>query len=204
IEKGYKITKIYEVWNFESSSSELFKEYIKKFMKIKMETSKFTCSEEEYRLKARKLGIELEELKENPGLRFIAKLCLNSLWGKFGQNPKMTKKVYIDNAPEFYKLILNSEIENINLSFLKNDDLLYVTYDEKDQFVKQNFNTSVYIACFTTAHARLRLYEMLDRIDRNVCYYDTDPIAYIENESNKYIFDNYIGDSLGEWTNELS
>ena len=56
--------------------------YIRKFLKIKLETSEFTCSEEEYRRKAREFGIELGELKRNPGMRFIAKICLNSLCGK--------------------------------------------------------------------------------------------------------------------------
>jgi len=46
--KGYKIDKIYEVWHFQHSSTELWKEYIRKFLKIKLKTSKFTCSEEEY------------------------------------------------------------------------------------------------------------------------------------------------------------
>ena len=71
LEKGYKIEQIYEVQHFENSSTDLWKEYIKKFMKIKLETSEFKCSEDEYREKARKFGIELGELKKNPGLRFI-------------------------------------------------------------------------------------------------------------------------------------
>ena len=33
---------------------------------------------------------------------------------------------------------------------------------------------------------------------------DTDSIVYIEDESNKYVFEQYIGDSLGEWTDELN
>jgi len=42
-----------------------------------LENSKFTCSEEQYRQKAKRYGIELDKLKENPGLRFIAKIRLN-------------------------------------------------------------------------------------------------------------------------------
>ena len=32
-------------------------------------------------------GIDLnpEDIKPNPGKRAVAKICLNSLWGKFGQ-----------------------------------------------------------------------------------------------------------------------
>jgi hypothetical protein len=39
IEKGYKIIKIYEVHHFDKKSNELFKSYIKRFMKIKQESS---------------------------------------------------------------------------------------------------------------------------------------------------------------------
>jgi len=87
LEKDYKIIKIYDVWHFKQSSTNLWKGYVKKFLKIKLKSSKFTCSEKKYREKTRKFGIELGDLKENPGLRHIAKICLNLLWGKFGQNP---------------------------------------------------------------------------------------------------------------------
>jgi len=81
LEKGYKIVRIYDVWHFEQSSTDLWNGYIRKFLKITLETSKFTCSKAEYRQKARLFGTELDELHENLGLRFIAKICLNSLWG---------------------------------------------------------------------------------------------------------------------------
>ena len=44
---------------------------------------------------------------------------------------------------------------------------------------------------------------MIDRLGKNVCYMDTDSVVYIENDSTKYIMEEYIGDSLGEWTDEL-
>ena len=203
LNKGYMIEYIYEVQHFENTSSDLWKEYIKKFMKIKLETSNYDCSEEEYRSKARQLGIELGNIKFNPGLRFIAKTCLVSLWGKFGQVPKHTQNKYIDTEEDFYKTVLNDKIESLSLSFL-NDLTVYASYETKNQFVGPSYNTNIYIACFTTAWARLRLYSMIDRLGRNVCYMDTDSIVYIEDESNKYIFDKYIGDSLGEWTDELN
>ena len=202
IEKGYQIIDIYEVWHFKESSTELWKGYIRKFLKIKLEASEFECSEEEYREKARKLGIELGELKPNPGLRFIAKLCLNSLWGKFGQNPKVKQSLYIDDPKTFVSLVLDEKIENLSISFL-GESMAYVNYEIKDRFLSTSYNTNIYIACYTTAWARLRLYEMMERLDRNICYCDTDSLVYIENEQTKHIYDKYIGDSLGEWTDEL-
>ena len=58
-------------------------------------------------------------------------------------------------------------------------------------------------SCFTSSWARLRLYTMLEKLDRNVCYCDTDSIVYVENEQTKAIVDQCIGDGLGEWTDEL-
>ena len=150
IEKGYKIEMIYEVLHFENSSTNLWKGYIMKFLKIKLETSKFTCSEEEYRQSARELGIELGELKENSGLRFIAKICLNSLWGKFGQNPKVKHSEYIDNERDFYRIILDDKIESISICFLS-ETMVYTSYERKDEFLKINYNTNIFVACYTSA-----------------------------------------------------
>ena len=83
--------------------NELFKNYIRKFMKIKMESSELKTGEgctyksvDEYRsIVKSKLGIELGEIKYNPGMRAIAKLCLNSLWGKFGQRNNMKQTEYV-------------------------------------------------------------------------------------------------------------
>ena len=41
ISKGYKILNVFEVWHFENTSDDLFKDYIRKFMKIKLESSKY-------------------------------------------------------------------------------------------------------------------------------------------------------------------
>ena len=202
VEKGYQIIDIYEVWHFRESSTELWKGYIRKFLKIKLEASEFECSEQDYRNKARTLDIELGVLKPNPGLRFIAKLCLNSLWGKFGQNPKVKHNQYIDDPKAFVSLVLDETIENLSISFL-GDSMAYVSYEVQDRFLTTNYNTNIFVACYTTSWARLRLYDMIERLDRHMCYCDTDGIVYIENEQTKFIYDTFIGDSLGEWTDEL-
>ena len=40
LEKGYKVIRTYEVWHFDKSTDDLFKGYIRRFMKIKLESSK--------------------------------------------------------------------------------------------------------------------------------------------------------------------
>ena len=58
------------------------------------------------------LGIDLGDIKYNAGMRQIAKLCLNSLWGKFGQRINLTQTEYVTEPKDFYKILLNETHED--------------------------------------------------------------------------------------------
>ena len=204
VNKGYKVIKTYEVWHFDKSTDDLFKGYIKKFMKLKLESSKYDFKNEKeekiFKNKVKKnLGIALGELRANSGLRAIAKICLNSLWGKFGQRNNMNQCKYVTDINEFYQIILNDTLDNLNMNFI-NEDMVQMSYTHKDQFVDNSYNTNIYIACFTTSSARLMLYEKLDYLGQNVLYFDTDSIIYIDSQNSKTI---KTGDMLGDLTDEL-
>ena len=131
-------------------------------MKIKLEFSKydFKTKKEEtnFKLKIEKnLDIDVKKFEFNAGLRSISKLCLNSLWGKFGQRSNMSQTKYVTEVSEFYEILLDDKLDNKNFQFI-NDDMVQMTYNFKDQFVNNLKNTNVYITCFTTSHARLMLY----------------------------------------------
>ena len=75
-----------------------------------------------------------------------------------------------------------------------------MTYNFKDQFVDNSKNTNVYIARFTTSHARLMLYNKLDYLNEKVLYFHTDSIIYVD-DGTKHV---KTGDMLGDMTDELS
>ena len=89
----------------------------------------------------------------------------------------MKHKEYIDNLGDYYRVILDDKINDINFTFL-NDKIVYVTNESKDNIIRSSYNTNIYVACFTTAHDRLRLYEVMKKLDESVCYVDTDSIIY--------------------------
>jgi hypothetical protein len=77
----------------------LFRDYLEKFLKLKYEAEGWpaNCREDgltEEELDARKkayldeawdlyyIRLDPNNIAFNPGLRFIAKICLNSLWGR--------------------------------------------------------------------------------------------------------------------------
>ena len=154
-------------------------------MKIKLESSKYNFKTKEekvnFKRKIKKgLDIDVEKLEFNAGLRSINKLCLNSLWGKFGQRSNMSQTKYVTEVSEFYEILLDDKLDNTNFQFI-NDDMIQMTYNLKDQFVENLKNTNIYITCFTTSHARLMLYNKLDYLKEKVLYFDTDSIIYADN-----------------------
>ena len=91
IEKGYVVLNLHEVWHWEETTDELFKDYVDTFLKLKQEASGYPpwCVTDEQKQQYidryyEREGIRLDpdKIEHNPGLRFLAKLMLNSLWGK--------------------------------------------------------------------------------------------------------------------------
>ena len=199
--KGYRIIEIYEVWHFSKTTDTLFKGYVRDFMKLKMESSEPPKEDiTDFKKKVKDhLGIELGDIKYNAGMRAIAKLCLNSLWGKFGQRVNQTQTEYVTEPKDFYKILLNDTNEDINVQFLTKD-MIQMQYNLKNQFVDNYNNTNIFVAAFTTAHAREMLYGVLDKLGDQVLGYDTDSCWFVERPGGNTI---PTGDSLGELTDEL-
>ena len=108
-------------------------------MKIKLESSKYDLKTKEdeanFKLKVKEsLGIDIGKPEYNAGLRSISKLCLNSLWGRFGMKTNMTQTKYVTEVSEFYEILLNDKLDNTNFQFI-NDDMIQMTYNFKDPFV---------------------------------------------------------------------
>ena len=86
-------------------------------MKIKLESSKydFKTKEEEanFKIKIKKsLDIDIEKFEFYAGLRSISKLCLNSLWGRFGMRTNMSQTKYVTEVSEFYEILLDDKLGN--------------------------------------------------------------------------------------------
>ena len=87
LEKGYKILEIYEVWDYPQKSSSLFKEYVRTFMKIKIEASGGVEKEEEFRKKSLREAwnkawrIE-KECRQKNNRQALFKQSLETLWNE--------------------------------------------------------------------------------------------------------------------------
>ena len=231
VEKGYEIQRLHEVWHFPEQSDELFKECVDTFLKIKQEASgypKDCVTPEQKRLYVSEYleheGIKLdpEKITYNPGLRALAKLMLNSFWGKlcgflcvfyclplsylvfyvlgkFGQRSNLCKTEMITEPQRYYDLLTADEFEVSNARIVS-DNMVEVQYKSVKEFGEPNSKANVVVAAFTTAYARLKLYDLLDLLQERVLYYDTDSVIYVSEPGKP---DPPLGNYLGDLTDEL-
>ena len=197
---------VYEVWNFKQRSKELFSPYIKTFMKLKKASGwPSECDTEEKRktylddYKAHE-GIELDPAKveKNPGLRSLIKLMLNSFWGKFGQRPNQTQVTTCVKPSEFFNIIKDRQV--VHRIEIANEEMVEVYHTVENECKPVQTNVNIFIACFTTSYARLKLYDALDTLKERVLYFDTDSVIYTKKPAESSI---PTGNYLGEFTNEL-
>lgn len=129
----YDVWEIHYLYGFKFRGKiGMFKDYIDKWSKIKIENN------------------------DNPVMRYIAKLYLNNLYGKFGTNPESKNKIPIE---------LNSE-----------GKIIY-----KQQESTKN---GVYlpVAIFTTAYARQHIITAIQNNIDNFIYCDTDSLHLLGDE----------------------
>ena len=77
--------------------------------------------------------IKPEETCKNNGLRAVAKLCLNSLWGKFGQRCTLDSYEQISEWSNML-LQLNNEHININSWHILHDKCVELRFTEKQDY----------------------------------------------------------------------
>jgi hypothetical protein len=98
-----------------------------------------------------RLGIEidLKNVELNPGLRYISKLLLNSLWGKFGQRNNLTKSCVLKSPAEYFELLL-SQTADIRQITAAGEDMMRVSYTEKESLIQENNTSNSVVALYTT------------------------------------------------------
>ncbi|KAH7712452.1 hypothetical protein AAVH_20196, partial [Aphelenchoides avenae] len=215
LELGYVVTDVFEAYHYEEdqwaslhNGNGLFDGYVNAFLKLKVEASGWPSDilteEEQIAFAERYLqqeGIELDRstVGYNEGLRFIAKLLLNSLWGKLAQRHNMLKVVYTTTPQEFWALMADDTNEVIDIAHLS-EHTDRVAYRKKASFLEAPRTNNVPVALFVTSHARLHLYHFMEQVPKGcLLYCDTDSLIYVKRADDAGVQE---GDALGEMSRE--
>ena len=122
------------------------------------------------------------------------------LTGKFAQRSNLVKTEMLYEPKRLFELLYSDEFEVCDARLI-NDDMMEVQFRDVEEFAEQNNKVNVVIAAFTTAYARLKLYDLLDLLQERVLYYDTDSVIYVHKADEA---DPPLGNYLGDLTNELN
>ena len=216
VECGYKILQRIEAWHYpntsqydpETRTGGIWAAFINKWVKLKQEASGYPkgCDAPEERAEyvaawKRREGIELEpgKISHNPGLRSLAKLLANSHWGKFGQRSDKSKVVYTADVSDYVKLMHDPHIQVQDVVYANEESVAVYSKVKGEESDPGSARTNCVLAAYTTANARLRLYNAMERLDRRVLYTDTDSIIYVHKRGE---WNPDTGDFLGDLKDE--
>lgn len=89
--------------------------------------------------------------------------------GKFGERPNQTQVTMYTKPGEFFQIIQDDR-QVIHRTEIANEHMIEVFHlFQKDCDPVQN-NVNIFFACFTTSHARLRLYKALVILQEGALY----------------------------------
>ena len=169
VEVGYRTGKIFEIWQYKitqynpaTGQGGLFPGYIDEFFKQKTLASGFPaeCNNDPEAIdqyiqdfeRAEGIKLDKSQINLNPGKRSVAKLCLNSLWGKYGQRENMPKTEIVTELQRLVEMLTTPEVEVI--AYLPaNDYTLYVYWRYTEEAMETSPVTNVVVAAYTTAQA---------------------------------------------------
>jgi len=197
-------------YNPETGDGGLFAKYINTFLKLKAEASGYPgwvrSPEDDDRyveLFSQSEGIKLdkERIKFNAAKRGLAKLCLNSMWGKLTERNDRTMTKTITEPKDLYGFMAAPGIEVTNLIFASEDVARLSWKRGAEEDVPNLRHSNEVIGAYVTAGARIHLYRYLDRLRENATYCNTDSVIYVQPRDEPALFER--GDKLGDMTSEL-
>ncbi|KAL7292593.1 hypothetical protein TKK_0013725 [Trichogramma kaykai] len=172
VQLGYKVLDVFEIWKYETTQyvqdrneGGIFAEYMNAFYQEKATASGFpsdnmTESEKDEYIRELETheGVQLnrDEILFNPGRRYVAKLCCNTLWGKTAQKMDLPHTLIIKDVKILMELLCSNAII-VDVILPVNEYTLYVNFHYRDEAIVSNDVGSVVLAAFTTAQTRLLL-----------------------------------------------
>ena len=220
VQMGYTMIHIFEIHHFEEKTvydpktgkGGLFAGFMNLFTKVKWEASGWPADCDTDEAKAKFIedyklveGVTLDpaNMKKNPGARGVAKICLNSLWGKMGEKTNRIQTDLINEAqPErFYNLIGDPKKKITQFRIIAKDTVV-IDWCYHEEMVPQELtaNSNIYVACFTTSMARLILYSAIELLGDRCVYMDTDSCLFLDKPG---LPKPDISSFLGKWSSEL-
>jgi hypothetical protein len=180
-----RCTNIVTQYNPQTGRGGLFVEYINSFPKLKAQASGYPSwvrtqeGEDRYIQSFEESeGIRLDKdvIGHKAAKRALAKLCLNSMWGKMTERNNRVRTKMISEPRELYRFLAKPGIEVMNL-MIASDDVVWASWrfiaEEKKPRLR---HTNEVLGAYVTSSAGVHLYSYLDHLQEKALYCNTDSV----------------------------
>uniref|UniRef100_A0A183C8S4 DNA-directed DNA polymerase n=1 Tax=Globodera pallida TaxID=36090 RepID=A0A183C8S4_GLOPA len=215
LRNGYRCVAYYRSieWEDLQWDDRVFRGYVAEFMAMKTHASGFpedvqTADEQQQFINECEemfgIIIDQEKMSHNKAKRTIAKLCNNSLWGRFSLRNGLSKTIVTDSPAELRALLDNPSIEVSAVDQLSEECVL-LTYAAVNEWVEEHDCSNIVLSLWTTSAARLHLLRLMQKVVRApnsvLIYTDTDSVcfAYREADGCPLKTGPHLGDLSDEW-----
>ena len=213
---GYRVLEKFEAWHYaetsqycpETKSGGIWAEFINKWVQLKQQASGFPEHADTHEARTRYIReyeehegirLEMDKIEKNDGLRSLAKLMVNSHWGKMGQVSNKGQMTYITDSTEYVRIMTDPTVEVHDVRYVT-DSMVAVQWVRDKDFDEGLPYTNVVLAAVTTACARLKLYGLLESLQERVLYFDTDSVVYVHKDG---AYNPPLSDFLGGLKDEV-
>lgn len=209
---GYKVLEVIEVWEYEQNNTTLFKSFMIPFIVSKTccKRSGLVDADGTFTEKGRQTSEWLRQLTGHdhppdnfvnaPSKRNVAKLIMNSFYGKWGQRSQWseTKSYKEEDEKECMKLFENTQllihyVEVIH-QHAELGPVVYVDYEQRLPAVKGCAQKNDHIAAHITAYGRMMINYLVQKMGQKSIYVDTDSLFHTATDTLPYTPGFRIGD----------
>ncbi|KAF3698279.1 hypothetical protein EXN66_Car013960 [Channa argus] len=139
-------------------------------------------------------------IKVNKAVRSCNKLLLNSLWGRFSMRTDLPHCELITEPSRFTQLMFSDHYDVRQFCFIS-EEVALVQWRHADKRASKTNDVNVFIGAMTTAHARLMLFDLIDKLQERVLYCDTDSVVFTSKDGD---WIPPLGPYLGDLTDEIN
>lgn len=209
---GYEILKVMEVWEYSENNTTLFRDFMVPFIisKTCCKRSGLVDMDNQFTGKGQQTADWLEELTGRvftpddfvnaPSKRNVAKLIMNSFYGKWGQRSQWseTRSYKEEQDKECMQLFANTQLTIRYVEVIHQHKeigpVVYVDYEHRLPAVKGCSQKNDHIAAHITAYGRMMINTLVQKMGRKSIYIDTDSLFHQQTDDLPYVPGFRIGD----------
>ena len=211
---GYKVLAVHEVYHYPNSSRVLFKDFIEKLNVMKTVNSNLEgqfANEHQMETFIKEMNLTKKDFNNNPCKRNLAKLLMNSSYGRLGIRPSKNEKCFIRERKDLVQLLEDPAVDIVSLDAMKNGNILRASVNIEMEQQPALPISSVALASAITSMARIHLLKIIlyANSKENVIplYSDTDCLISLHPKSPNVVDEAFImnpGMKIGQMKRELS